>query len=225
MSHPPSALHVGVALFCLVPRSRNEYTIPAGLLQSPFFDLDAPAALSYGSAGHIIGHEVTHSFDNRNRRYDERGERRDWWSAASAAAYKKKTDCFSRLYDTYRPPSLGGNVTVDGSLTLPENLADAGGLASAAIAWEAAVAAGRTGAANARLEKEFTPQQLFYLGYAQTYCRKRTPRSLLERLSTNRHAPARFRLQGGLSQHPGFATAFSCAPGTPYNPPKRCSLW
>lgn len=132
---------------------------------------------------------------------------------------------FARLYDTYRPPSLGGNVTVDGSLTLPDNLADAGGVASAALALNAAVAAGQTGPANARLEDAFTPQQLFYLGYAQTYCRKRTPRSLLERLSTNRHAPARFRLQGGLSQHPGFATAFSCAPGTPYNPPKRCSLW
>ncbi|KAK1866202.1 hypothetical protein I4F81_008722 [Pyropia yezoensis] len=167
---------------------RNEYTIAAGILQSPIFDPAAPAAQSYGSAGFLVGHEITHAFDNRNRR-------------------------------------LGGNVTVDGSLTLPDNLADAGGVASAALALNAAVAAGQTGPANARLEDAFTPQQLFYLGYAQTYCRKRTPRSLLERLSTNRHAPARFRLQGGLSQHPGFATAFSCAPGTPYNPPKRCSLW
>lgn len=122
-------------------------------------------------------------------------------------------------------PNVGSNVTVDGELTLPENLADAGGLAAAAVAWDTAVAAGKTGPANARLDAAFTPQQLFFLGYAQTHCRKRTVRSTLERLISNPHSPGRFRLQGGLSQHPGFAAAFSCAPDTPYNPPKRCTLW
>lgn len=207
------------------PRSRNEFTIPAGLLQSPFFDTAAPAALTYGSAGHIVGHEISHAFDVNGRHYNGRGERADWWSAASKAAYEAKASCFTRLFDTYAPPGLGVNVTVDGALTLPENLADAGGLAAAAVAWRAAVAAGQTGPANARLDVAFTHEQLFFLGYAQTYCRKRTARSMLSRLRTNRHAPGRFRLQGGLSQHPGFAAAFNCARGTPYNPPKRCSLW
>lgn len=226
MPHPPLPLHVvRPPSGPTSARSRNEFTIPAGLLQAPFFDPAAPAGLTYGSAGHIIGHEITHAFDNNGHRYNGRGERVNWWSDAAAAAYKAKTGCFVRLFDAYTPPGLGANVTVDGALTLPENLADAGGLASAALAWEAAVKAGKTGPANARLDEAFSPTQLFYLGYAQTYCRKRTPRSLLERLSSNRHAPGRFRLQGGLSQHPGFAAAFSCAPATPYNPPKRCSLW
>ncbi|GAB0491675.1 hypothetical protein MMPV_002929 [Pyropia vietnamensis] len=205
--------------------SRNEITIPAGLLQTPFFDLAAPAALTYGSAGHIVGHEISHAFDNNGHRYNARGEWDNWWSDAAAAAYKSKTKCFVKLFDSYVVPGVGANVTVDGQLTLPENLADAGGLAAAAIAWDKAVAAGKTGPANPRLNAAFTPKQLFFLGYAQTYCRKRTVRSMLDRLSNNRHSPGQFRLQGGLSQHPGFAAAFSCAPGTPYNPPKRCSLW
>lgn len=205
---------------------RNEFTIPAGILQVPFFSPAAPHALTFGAVGRTVGHEITHGFDNRGRRFDGGGLYQKWWTPASEAAFEKKAQCFIDLFNTYVPPDLAGTgLHVDGKLTLPENLADAGGIKASWEAFRARVEARRAGPRNAKLHARFNDDQLFAVGFAQTWCRKYTLPAQRARLADDVHSPGRFRAEGTLSQFPPFAAAFQCRRGARYNPPTRCSLW
>ncbi|GAB0489046.1 hypothetical protein MMPV_000262 [Pyropia vietnamensis] len=203
---------------------RNEFTIPAGILQVPFFSPNAPHALTFGAVGRTMGHEITHGFDNRGRRFDGRGVYTQWWSNSTDSAFEKKAQCFVDLFNTYVPPDLP-NLHVDGSNTLPENLADAGGIKSSWEAFQARVSARRAGPRNPKLHAKFNDDQLFAIGFAQTWCRKYTVEAQRKRLKEDVHSPGRFRAEGTLSQFPPFAAAFKCKAGARYNPAKRCSLW
>lgn len=203
---------------------RNEFTIPVGILQVPFFAPNMPHALTFGAVGRTMGHEITHGFDNRGRRFDGRGVYVNWWSESTNAAFEKKAQCFIDLFNTYVPPDLPG-MHVDGENTLPENLADAGGVKASWEAFQARVAGRKTGPRNAKLHALFNDDQLFALGFAQTWCRKYTVEAQRKRLADDVHSPGRFRAEGTLSQFPPFAAAFKCKSGARYNPPKRCSLW
>jgi len=203
---------------------RTEYYIPAAILQTPAFNPAAPHALTLGGVGRVMGHELNHAFDSRNRNYDDRGLLVDWWSPASRAAYDERAQCLADLFDTYVPPDLPCSH-VRGKKTVRENQADAGGIRSAWRVWQARKAAGATGPANAVLSAKFTPDQLFFVGVAQTWCRVQSVEKQRGKLHSDSHSPGQFRVEGTLSQFAPFAAAFNCAAGTRYNPLKRCELW
>jgi len=138
---------------------RTEYYIPAAILQTPAFNPAAPHALTLGGVGRVMGHELNHAFDSRNRNYDDQGLLVDWWSPAARAAYDEHAQCLVDLYDTYVPPDLPCSH-VRGKKTVRENQADAGGIRSAWRVWQARKAAGATGPDNAVLSAKFTPDQL-----------------------------------------------------------------
>jgi len=205
---------------------RNEMVFPAGILQQPFFSDVYPDAMNYGSIGMVIGHEMSHGFDDEGRKYDKSGRLTPWWSTASAKKYEEKAQCFVDLFNGYKPRSV--KTYVKGNLTLGENLADTNGVK---VAFEAFKSAARNNsdpnarAPNPVLAEELTNHQLFFVAYAQTWCYKWRPKALELALLTDPHSPGQFRVRGPLSQTEEFASTFKCKPGTTYNPEKRCALW
>jgi endothelin-converting enzyme/putative endopeptidase len=195
----------------------NEIVFPAGILQPPFFDRSFPKALNYGAMGMIMGHEVTHGFDDGGRKFDAHGALREWWAPEIATRFEERAQCVSDLYSTYEV--LPG-VFIDGDLTLGENIADIGGLKHAYGGYQGWVAenapeslAGHTG------------NQLFFMGYAQSWCTRRTPELERVRAATDSHSAPRFRVNGAVSQIPAFAEAFGCEVGEPMRPAEICEVW
>lgn len=182
--------------------------------------------MNYGSIGAVIGHEMSHGFDDEGRKYDASGRLTTWWSPKSAAAYEAKTKCFVDLYNSYKPRQI--SMHVKGNLTLGENLADTNGVK---VAFHAFKNSRRNNsnisarAPNLILAEELTNHQLFFVAYAQTWCTRYRPEALKLLMMTDPHSPGKFRVRGPLSQNPDFARAFNCEVGTPYNPTSRCSLW
>lgn len=205
--------------------TRNEMVFPAGILQQPFFSDAYPPAMNYGSIGAVIGHEMSHGFDDQGRKYDKNGRLTTWWSKQSAQKYDEKAKCYVKLYNTYKP--RGVDIHVNGNLTLGENLADNNGVKVAFHAFKASGNASSADAAppNAILAKEMTNHQLFFVAYAQTWCTLYRTAALRVQMKTDPHSPGQFRVLGPLSQNPDFAKAFKCRVGTRYNPASRCSLW
>jgi endothelin-converting enzyme len=202
----------------------NEIVFPAAILQSPFFDANAPGSLNYGAIGSIVGHEITHGFDNHGRLFDGRGVLVSWWSNHSAEAFDNKAKCFVNQYNDYEV-SKGNHV--NGQLTLGENLADNGGLYVAWKAWQR----GRSDP-NTRLKEfklpgllDWTPEQMFFVSYAQNWCANVRPEEALRRLMVDPHAPNEFRVQGPLVNSREFATAYKCPLGSPMNPQQKCQVW
>ncbi len=195
--------------------SLNQMVFPAGILQPPFYDRASNEASNDGAVGMVMGHELTHGFDDEGRRFDGHGNLREWWTPAAKAAFEQRAKCVSDQYDGYSP--LPG-VRLNGKLTLGENIADLGGLTLAYSAFEKqrekvpAVAG-------------FTPEQQFFLSYAQSWCEKvREPYARL--LATvDPHSPARFRVDGPLSNLPAFREAFQCKEGQPMVRKDRCEIW
>jgi putative endopeptidase len=179
--------------------SRNEVVLPLGMFRAPM--LGASAAASYGAMGMVIGHELSHGFDDEGRLYDERGELDAWWTPPTEAAFAERARCVAEEYDGFG---------VNGRLTLGEDLADLGGLTLAYAALEPRDAK--------------TAQDLF-LGFAQAWCTNARPEALRLRLATNPHAPARFRVNGTVSNMPEFAAAFACPAGASMVRNPRCTLW
>ncbi len=199
----------------------NEIVFPAGILQPPFFDRAAPEPVNYGAIGMVVGHELTHGFDDQGRKYDARGNLRDWWTPTAAKEFEGRARCVVDQFGAYEPVP---GVRLNGKLTLGENIADLGGLRLAFAAMQAA----RDGAgAPAAQVAGFGPEQQFFLGYAQSWCAKYREEALRLRAVTDPHAPARFRVNGPLSNMPEFAAAFGCAAGTPMVRPeeRRCEVW
>ncbi|MCO5241683.1 MAG: M13 family metallopeptidase [Chitinophagaceae bacterium] len=185
--------------------SFNEIVFPAGILQPPFFDPAADDAVNYGAIGAIIGHEMTHGFDDQGRQYDADGNLRDWWTAQDAEQFKQRAKVVIDQYNAY---TVLDSLHVNGALTLGENIADIGGLM---IAYEAF-----KNTPQGRSDKKidgYTPDQRFFLSYAVCWRSKFRDETIKERLLTDPHSPERFRANGSVSCMPEFYEAFAVQPG------------
>ena len=186
----------------------NEIVFPAGIMQPPFFDPNADDAVNYGGMGAVIGHEMTHGFDDQGAQFDAQGNLKNWWTASDLDQFKKGTGLVASQFDSY---TVLDSLHVNGRLTLGENLADLGGLSIAYAALEKALAQkGRP-----PLIDGFTPEQRFFLAWAQIWRSNSTPEALRLRINTDPHSPARWRTNGPLSNMPEFAAAWGCKPGDP----------
>jgi endothelin-converting enzyme/putative endopeptidase len=199
----------------------NEMVFPAGILQPPFYANVAPMPTNYGGVGMVMGHELTHGFDDEGRQFDAEGNLKDWWSKTVNTEFEHRADCVKKQYDDY---VVLGDVHVNGQLTLGENIADLGGVKLAYRAMEAQLKAKRA-TSPATAPGEFTPEQEFYLGYAQAWCGKMRDEALRHQVATNPHSPPNLRVNGPLSNVPEFAQAFSCKPGSKMVRKERCEVW
>jgi putative endopeptidase len=178
----------------------NEIVFPAGILQPPFFDPEADNAVNYGAIGMVIGHELTHGFDDQGRKFDASGNLRDWWLPQDERTYKERVAELAKQYSGY--VALDG-VTLDGQLTLGENIADLGGLRIAYAALEKTL-----GDKPPQKIDGFTPEQRYFLSYAQIWRGLMRPEALRLYVQTNPHSPARFRVLGPIFNMPEFFKAF-----------------
>jgi predicted metalloendopeptidase len=196
---------------------RNGMIFPAGFLQPPFYSATRDAAVNYGGIGAVIGHEITHAFDDIGRRLDDRGNWRDWWTAADASAFQERAAC---MVDQYSQYAVGSGVNISGRLTLGENIADNGGVRLALLAYLAG-----PGAESPPILDGFTPVQRVFLGWAQAWCQNVRPEAERLSVATDAHAPSRYRVNGPLSNMAEFRSAFSCASGAPMVRPRICRVW
>ena len=185
---------------------QNEIVFPAAILQPPFFDPNAPVEMNYGGIGAVIGHEMTHGYDDQGSRFGPTGNFENWWTEADAKGFSSRTDRLVKQFDAYKTEK--GNVS--GNLTLGENIADLGGLNTAYDAMKTATA----GQDDPKTDG-LTRDQRFFLNWATVWRRNFTPDELAVRLKTDPHAPANFRALGAPSNMPAFAAAFECKPGQP----------
>ncbi|HVR10814.1 MAG TPA: M13 family metallopeptidase [Thermoanaerobaculia bacterium] len=195
----------------------NDINFPAGILQPPFYDPKRDDAANYGAIGAAIGHELTHGFDDRGSQFDGHGNLVDWWTPADQAEFKQRTACVADEYSAF--PAAGG-LTLNGRLTLGENTADNGGLRLAYMAFEAS----QDGKTRQSIDG-LTPEQRFFVGFAQVWCVNTTPEAERRHVLTNPHSPGRYRVDGTVVNMPEFQQAFSCKAGTPMAPEKRCRVW
>jgi putative endopeptidase len=199
--------------------SLNSINFPAGILQPPFFDPSWDDALNYGGIGAVIGHEMTHGFDDRGRQFDAKGNLRDWWTAEDAANYKSRADQVADQFSSY---TVLDTLHLNGRLTLGENIADLGGLAVAYHALQKAL----EGKQRTTIDG-FTPEQRFFLSYARVWRGLYRPEALRTRVQTDPHSPPVWRVNGPLSNLPEFAQAFGCKAGDPMvrDEGKRARIW
>ena len=197
--------------------SYNEIVFPAGILQPPLFDPKADDAVNYGAIGMVIGHEMTHGFDDAGSKFDADGNLREWWLAEDRAAYSERTDLVVRQFEVYEP--VPGH-RVNGRLTLGENIADLGGLKIAFAAFM------RSARARAQAIDGFTPEQRFFLGFAQGWRSMWRDEAMRVRLTIDPHSPPQFRCNGPLSNLPEFFEAFGCDDAQMSRPPEaRPAIW
>ena len=200
----------------------NEIVFPAAILQPPFFDFTADDAVNYGGIGAAIGHEMTHGFDDQGRKYDKYGNLKDWWTKDDEERFNKRAEVLEKQYDEYVAVD---DVHINGKLTLGENIADLGGLS---IAYDAFLKTleNNKDSANKKIDG-FTPKQRFFLAWAQVWRRNLQKETLLMKIKTDVHSPAKFRTIGPLTNLPIFYEAFDVKPGdTMYRPEKdRVKIW
>ncbi len=197
----------------------NEIVFPAGILQPPFFHKDYPAAMNYGGIGGVIGHELTHGFDDQGRKFDPNGRLSEWWAPEVAGKFEQQAQCVDDFYSGYE---VAEGVNVNGRLTLGENIADIGGVKEAYRAykeWEK-----RNGATEALLEN-LANDKLFFVSWGQVWCTVTTEQFERLQVTTDSHSPAKFRVMGPLANNPDFARVFSCDEGAPMNPENGCVVW
>ncbi|XP_033332700.1 neprilysin-11 isoform X2 [Megalopta genalis] len=201
----------------------NSVTFPAGILHPPFYG-NGLESINYGAMGAIMGHELTHGFDDQGRRYDGAGNLKQWWSEETLQHYQKKVECIIKQYGNYRFPELDNDLTVNGVTTQGENIADNGGIREAYRAY-------RKHEARSGVQEilpglaEYSRDQLFFLGFAQVWCGNYTNGALKLKLIGGVHAPNHFRVIGTLSNNADFANAWNCPIGSPMNPVDKCVLW
>jgi predicted metalloendopeptidase len=196
---------------------QNNINFPAGILQPPFYNPKADDAVNYGAIGVVIGHELTHGFDDQGRRYDGKGNLRDWWTSDDAKAFTTRADCVSQEYGGFQPIE---GVKLNGKLTLGENAADNGGIHLAYMALMDSLAKH-----TIAQDEGLTPEQQFFLGYAQIWCENVTPEAARLSAATNPHSPGEFRVNGVLQNLPEFEKAFACKTGDPMVSTNPCRVW
>ena len=199
--------------------SLNEMVFPAGILQPPMYSREATDAVNFGAIGMVIGHELTHGFDDRGRLFDGDGNMTDWWSPEAGRAFVERAACVKTQYDGYVSVD---DLHLNGALTLSENVADLGGLK---IAFAAMQAWAKEHPDRVVRDARFTPEQQFFLGAGQAWCRNIRPEELRRRVTVDPHSPARFRINGPFSNMPQFQAAFGCRASEPMVRRTRCEVW
>ncbi|XP_026670737.1 neprilysin-2 isoform X1 [Ceratina calcarata] len=199
----------------------NSIQFPAGILQGAFFSNDRPRYMNYGAIGFVIGHEITHGFDDQGRQFDKDGNLVDWWAPQTKENYLERAECIIHQYGNYTVEDVGLNL--NGINTQGENIADNGGIKEAYLAYQEWV---KRNHAEAKLPGlPYTPEQLFWISAANTWCSKYRPEAMKLRITTGFHSPGKFRVLGPLSNMEEFAKDFNCPVGSKMNPEKKCSVW
>ena len=195
----------------------NDINFPAGVLQPPLYDAKLDDAPNYGDTGGTIGHELTHAFDDEGSQFDAHGNLKNWWTPDDGKKFEERTRCVEDQYSRY---IVVDDVHLNGKLTLGENVADLGGEILAYIAWKDATR-------DLKLQPldGLSPDQRFFIGFAQWDCSNERPEQLREWAITNPHSPSRDRINGVVVNMPEFEKAFSCKAGQPMVSAKPCKVW
>uniref|UniRef100_A0A3P8RVQ2 Endothelin converting enzyme like 1 n=1 Tax=Amphiprion percula TaxID=161767 RepID=A0A3P8RVQ2_AMPPE len=199
--------------------NKNQMVFPAGILQPTLYNPEFPQSLNYGGIGAIIGHELTHGYDDWGGQYDRHGNLKQWWTEESYRKFQRKAECIVKLYDNFTVY----NQKVNGRLTLGENIADMGGLKLSYYAYQKWVR--EHGPERPLPGLKYTHEQLLFIAFAQNWCMKRRSQSIYLQLLTDKHAPEHYRVIGSVSQFDEFARVFHCSKGSPMNPVDKCSVW
>jgi len=194
---------------------RNEIVFPAGILQPPFFDRSMDDAINLGGIGLVIGHELTHGFDDEGRKYDAQGNLRDWWTAQDGEEFEKRAGCIADEYSSF---TVVDDLKLNGRLTLGENTADNGGARIALMALHALMRESKQD--PGKLMDGFTPDQRFFLGFGRVWCENATPETLRLGVRIDPHSPGRWRVNGVVRNMPEFQKAFGCKESA-----KACRVW
>lgn len=198
--------------------TNNDITFPAGILQPPFFNFKADDAINYGAIGGVIGHEMSHGFDDQGSKFDADGNLKSWWTAEDRAKFEERASCVADQFSGYE---VQPNLFINGRLTLGENIGDFAGLT---ISYDAFMKSleGKPRPANI---DGFTPEQRFFLGWAQVWAAKSTPEAERVQVLGNPHSAAKWRVNGPLSNMPTFAKAWGCKQGSKMIRQKVCEIW
>jgi putative endopeptidase len=199
----------------------NDINFPAGILQPPFFDNSKDPAVNFGAIGVVIGHEMTHGFDDEGKRYDAQGNVRDWWTPADTTAFEKRTDCEVKEYGSFEPVP---GQKLNGKLTLGENTADNGGIHIAYQALQSVLAKEGPAAEEKKIDG-YTPSQRFFIAFAQVWCENRKDEYARVAAKTDPHSPGQFRANGTVENFDQFGKAFGCHVGQPMMPADACRVW
>jgi len=191
--------------------SMNEMVFPAGIMQAPFFKTDAPVVTNHGGLGMVMGHELTHGFDDEGRQFDGDGNLHEWWSPEVSKAFEERAACVADKYEQYVAVD---DVHLNGKLTLGENIADIGGLKMALSALRQ-----KQGRSDARTDRDF------FVAFAQSWCTNYRPEAARLQAQINPHSTAQWRVNGPVSDNGDFARTFSCKAGSAMNPEKKCAVW
>uniref|UniRef100_A0A8C7UJS2 Membrane metallo-endopeptidase-like 1 n=1 Tax=Oncorhynchus mykiss TaxID=8022 RepID=A0A8C7UJS2_ONCMY len=202
--------------------NRNQIVFPAGILQPPFFSKQQLQALNFGGIGMVIGHEITHGFDDNGRNFDKDGNMLNWWSNYSAEHFKDQSQCMVQQYGNFNW-KLAGGQNVSGISTLGENIADNGGVRQAYKAYMKWME--REGEEHRLPGLDMDHKQLFFLNFAQVWCGAYRPEYASQSIKTDSHSPLEYRVLGSLQNFGAFSDAFQCKPGTPMNPEIKCRVW
>jgi endothelin-converting enzyme/putative endopeptidase len=198
----------------------NNINFPAGILQAPFYSNAAGDPANYGAIGAVIGHELTHGFDDEGRQFDAEGNLKNWWTKDDEAQFNKLADCFVNEYGSFSPVK---GVELNGKLTLGENSADNGGIR---LAYAALIDVLKKKGVSLTQETDgYTPAQQFFIGFAQVWCNNERPEEARVMAQTNPHSPGRFRANGVVSNMPEFSQAFACKPADKMYAVHACRVW
>lgn len=203
--------------------TRNQIMFPAGILQPPFYSKGFPKSLNYGGIGMVIGHEITHGFDDRGRQYDKNGNLQQWWDDNVITEFKKRAQCMIDQYSNYTVHDIG--LQLNGVQTQGENIADNGGLKEAYKAYQ------KWKHEHVGVEQRIpglthlNGDQLFFLNFAQVWCGTTRPQAMVNRILTGYHSPGRYRVIGTLQNSEDFSKVFECPKHSYMNPEKKCNVW
>ena len=197
--------------------SQNNINFPAGILQPPFYDNNIDDAVNFGGVGAVVGHELTHGFDDQGAKFDAQGDLRDWWTAEDKRGFEQRTGCVADEYSSFVAID---EVHVNGRLTLGENTADNGGLRLANMALH-----NQLGDKSPQPIDGFTPDQRFFIAWGQVWCENQTDASARQQALTNPHSPGHYRVNGVVQNMPEFQKAFSCKAGQPMVRENACRVW
>jgi predicted metalloendopeptidase len=201
--------------------SHNEIVFPAGILQPPFFDKKMDDAVNFGGIGLVIGHELTHGFDDQGRKFDPQGNLRDWWTDQDGKEFEKRASCVAEEYGNFVAVD---DLKLNGKLTLGENTADNGGARIALMALLNTLAQDKSGKSAEKIDG-YTPEQRFFLGFGRVWCEKRRPEYSRMLVNVDPHSPGRYRVNGVVQNMPEFQKAWGCKAGQPMVREKACRVW
>jgi putative endopeptidase len=201
--------------------SFNEIVFPAGILQPPFFDKSMDDAVNFGGIGLVIGHELTHGFDDQGRKFDPQGNLHDWWTEQDGKEFEKRVSCVADEYSNFVAVD---DQKLNGRLTLGENTADNGGARVALAALEHMIAEDKTGKEGQKIDG-YTPEQRFFLGFGRVWCEKNRPEISRVKVLTDPHSPGKYRVNGVVQNMPEFQKAWGCKTGQPMVAENACHVW